>query len=61
MMTWSAPADLASAAFSSVDTVPITVAPRILAIWHSSKPTPPAAAWTRHTSPFSSGYVEVAR
>ena len=41
--------------------VPSTVAPRILAIWQSSNPTPPAAACTRHVSPFFNGYVEHAR
>ena len=43
-MMWSAPAARASSAFFSVDVVPITVAPCSLAIWQSSKPTPPATA-----------------
>ena len=41
----------ASPAFSSVETVPITRAPRSLAIWVSSRPMPPAAAWTSTSSP----------
>jgi len=45
-MTSSAPAPCASFRFSGVDAVPMTVAPRFLAIWHSNSPTPPAAAWT---------------
>src|SRR5205823_2614039 len=43
-MTWSAPASRASLAFSSVETVPMTRAPRIRAIWQRRSPTPPAAA-----------------
>ena len=46
-MTSSAPAARASAAFSGVDTVPMTRAPRFFAIAHRRSPTPPAAAWTR--------------
>jgi len=34
-----------------------TRAPRRFAICTSRSPTPPAAAWTRHVSPASSGYV----
>ena len=45
----------ASFAFSSVDTVPITRAPCILAICVSSRPTPPAAACTSAQSPRLSG------
>ena len=47
--------DGASFALSSVDTVPMTRAPRIFAIWQSSNPTPPAAAWTRQVSPLFRG------
>jgi len=43
--------------FSSVDVTPMTRPPRILAIWQSSSPTPPAAAWTRHQSPGLTGYA----
>ena len=39
----------------------MTNAPRILATWQSSCPTPPAAAWTRQESPAFNGYVEQAR
>ena len=35
----------------SVETVPSTRAPRACASWTSSRPTPPAAAWTRQVSP----------
>src|SRR3989304_9364702 len=42
-MTSSAPAARASLALASVDTVPITRAPRIFAIWQRRSPTPPAA------------------
>ena len=44
-----------------VETVPMTRAPRIFAIWVSSSPTPPAAACTRHVSPGLSGYRSRAR
>ena len=37
--------------YHSQPTVPITVAPRCFAHWQSSRPTPPAAAWTRIVSP----------
>lgn len=52
-MTWWQPSSLAWAAFSFVETVPITVAPRAFAHWHSRDPTPPAAAWTRIVCPCS--------
>jgi len=45
------PAFLASATFSSLPTVPITVAPSAFAHWHRMRPTPPAAACIRIVSP----------
>src|SRR5918997_906805 len=50
-ITSSAPAPLARCAFSSLPAVPITVAPRILAIWTRRSPTPPAAACTSGVGP----------
>ena len=40
-----------AAAFSSVETVVKTRAPRALAIWMSRRPMPPAPAWMRTSSP----------
>ena len=51
MTTWSAPLAWARAAFSSVETTPMTVAPRDLIHWQRIRPTPPAAAWTTTVSP----------
>ena len=52
-MMWSQPCARASAAFSSLPTVPITVAPRWCAHWARIRPTPPAAACSRMVSPRS--------
>src|SRR5689334_7328130 len=46
-MTWAQPFFSASLAFSSLPTVPMTVAPSAAAHWQASNPTPPAAAWKR--------------
>ena len=54
-LTSSAPASRASRAFSGVETVPNTRAPRRLAICTSNRPTPPAAACTRQASHAFSG------
>ena len=51
MIAWAAPCARASSAFSSVETTPITVAPRCFAHWHRISPTPPAAACTTMVSP----------
>src|SRR5215468_2472508 len=51
MIGWSQPCALASFAFSSLPTVPITVAPSDFAHWQAMRPTPPAAAWNRMVSP----------
>ncbi|MNL60994.1 hypothetical protein D3C87_1848600 [compost metagenome] len=45
------PLALATAAFSSVLTVPIMVTPIARAHWQAMRPTPPAAAWYRIVSP----------
>ncbi|MNY68195.1 hypothetical protein D3C86_2059150 [compost metagenome] len=45
------PLALATAAFSSVLTVPIIVTPIARAHWQAMRPTPPAAAWYRMVSP----------
>ena len=50
-MACAAPCARASAAFSSLDTTPITVTPRCFAHWHRISPTPPAAACTSTVSP----------
>jgi len=52
---------LANVAFSSLPTVPITVAPRAAAHWQRICPTPPAAACTRMVSPGCTTYVEKIR
>lgn len=56
-MTWSQPWARASSAFSSVDTVPMTVSPSSLAHWQTMRPTPPAAAVSRIVSPAFSGWI----
>src|SRR5215831_8275358 len=60
-MGWSQPCAWAIAAFSSLLTVPITVAPRCFAHWHMMRPTPPAAAWTKIVSPGPTLYVSCRR
>ncbi|MNW17477.1 hypothetical protein D3C71_2188920 [compost metagenome] len=50
-MVWVQPLALATAAFSSVLTVPIIVTPMARAHWQAMRPTPPAAAWYRIVSP----------
>ena len=50
-MASSTPFSRATAAFSSLETVPNTRAPSIFAIWTVNPPAPPAAACTRHESP----------
>ena len=57
-MTWLAPAWRAISAFSELDAVPITVAPRLEIIWQRSCPTPPAAACTKAVSPDLTSYSE---
>ena len=54
MVSWQ-PCALASAAFSGVDTVPMTRAPSADAHWHRNNPTPPAAACISTVSPGFSG------
>src|SRR3954470_13487709 len=55
------PAFLASAAFSSLPTVPITVAPRYLHHCESIWPTPPAAACTSTVCPLPTLNVRLHR
>src|SRR6516164_6991091 len=60
-MGWSQPCAWAIAAFLSLLTVPITVAPRCFAHWHMMRPTPPAAAWIKIVSPGRTLYVSCRR
>ena len=57
MITWSQPWARATAAFSSDDTVPITVSPSSFAHCDTMRPTPPAAACSRIVSPAWSGQM----
>ena len=50
-MTWSAPSAFAFAAFSSVETVVMTVAPTALASWIAAVPMPAAAGLDQHRLP----------
>ena len=50
-MVCSHPCALATAAFSSVETVPMTLTPSRAAHWLKSRPTPPAAACRSTVSP----------
>ncbi len=54
-MVCAQPLARATAAFSSVLTVPIIVTPSARAHWQATRPTPPAAAWYRIVSPPFSG------
>ncbi len=57
----SAPAPRDSSAFSGVETVEITCAPRATSICVRSSPTPPAPACTSTRSPGRTGYDDVHR
>ena len=57
----SAPAARAALAFASVETVPNTRAPSARHIWQSSRPIPPAAAWTSTGIPDCTRNVERTR
>ena len=58
---WAAPCALASAAFSSLPTVPITSTPRCFSHWQAIRPTPPAAAWNSTVWPAFAGQVRMMR
>ena len=60
-MTSSAPAFRALWAFSSVEQVPMTLAPNLLAICTISSPVPPAQAWTSAVCVGPTGNVDRTR
>ncbi|SKV33807.1 Uncharacterised protein [Mycobacteroides abscessus subsp. abscessus] len=53
--TSAAPASRDSFSFASLDTVVMTLTPRYVAHWVSSRPMPPAPACTSTVSPAATG------